>query len=94
MILRLPVVFLLLITSFLSLGLPKEVFDPHLGVKDDIFCKSLFAIGLETAPPLFMFITWDVIFKKWQYKSWIRILLDSFYALFNKAPPCVLSFQS
>ncbi|MBN2041238.1 MAG: hypothetical protein JW864_14435 [Spirochaetes bacterium] len=87
MISKLPVIYILLLSSFLSLGLPKEVFDPHLGVDNDIFCKSLYAVGIEAAEPVFFFIKWEVFYKTWQYQSCIRITLNSFYAFFNKAPP-------
>jgi hypothetical protein len=42
---------LVLFVSFLTLFLPKEVFDPHIGIELDIFCKSLDAIGDDVAIP-------------------------------------------
>ena len=38
--------------SFLTLFLPKEVFDPHIGIDFDIFCKSLDTIGDSIEVPL------------------------------------------
>jgi len=38
--------------SLLTLLLPKEVFDPHIGIDLDIFCKSLDAIGDSIEIPL------------------------------------------
>jgi len=32
-------VVVLLVTTFVSFALPKETFDPHLGVEFDIFCQ-------------------------------------------------------
>ncbi|MCU0845452.1 MAG: hypothetical protein MUC76_11045 [Spirochaetes bacterium] len=39
------VVFLL---SAMTFFLPRETFDPHLGVGVDVFCKSLYSIGDES----------------------------------------------
>ncbi len=41
--------------SLLTLLLPKEVFDPHIGIKFDIFCKSLDAIGDSIEIPLLFY---------------------------------------
>lgn len=45
----------LLATSVLTLGLPKEFFDPHVGIDYDVFCKSLYSVGLETQAPESLF---------------------------------------
>jgi len=45
---------LILCVSFLTLFLPKEVFDPHIGIDLDIFCKSLYAISDGVAIPFFL----------------------------------------
>ena len=37
--------FFILLVSFLTFFLPKEVFDSHIGIDFDIFCKSLDSIG-------------------------------------------------
>jgi len=42
---------LLVLTAFLTLGLPKEFYDPHLGIDNDIFCKSLYSVGIEAQEP-------------------------------------------
>ena len=42
------VVFILIITA-LTFFLPKETFDPHLGIDVDIFCKSMTDFGSDAA---------------------------------------------
>jgi hypothetical protein len=37
--------FFILFVSFLTFFLPKEVFDSHIGIDFDVFCKSLDSIG-------------------------------------------------
>jgi hypothetical protein len=37
----------LLLFSCMTFCVAKEVYDPHVGVQVDIFCKSLFALGEE-----------------------------------------------
>ncbi len=37
--------FVILLVSALTFFLPKETFDPHIGINVDIFCKSLDSIN-------------------------------------------------
>jgi len=41
-----------IVVSAMTFALPREFFDPHLGVDVDIFCKSLYAIGTEAEMPV------------------------------------------
>ena len=38
--------------SVLTFFIPREIFDPHLGVEVDIFCKSMDSIGDKIEAPL------------------------------------------
>jgi len=41
-------VVVLFLLSAMTFFLPRETFDPHLGVGADVFCKSLYSIGNES----------------------------------------------
>jgi len=44
---RQALIIAVLAASWLSFSLPREFFDPHLGMEDDIFCRTLSFMSAE-----------------------------------------------
>lgn len=76
----------LLLFSCMTFCVAKEVYDPHVGVQVDIFCKSLFALGEEC--DLFNDIfSYDIVTEDIQ--AFLELMLsEQIYGCFSKrAPP-------
>lgn len=64
----------------------KEVYDPHIGVKDDIFCKSLDAVGEKISSAV-------VCFLGEFYTEKIRVFVSLYHGVIipcrfmSRAPP-------
>lgn len=51
-----PIAVFLLICSGMTFCVAKEVYDPHVGVALDIFCKSLYVVGENICTPEDIFL--------------------------------------
>lgn len=79
--------FILLLLVSITLSLPKEFFDPHIGIDDDIFCKSLYAIGYELECPIQIIFGQVTFYSVFLALYCLERFTVSFYSTFNRAPP-------
>lgn len=80
------IIVLMIFFSCMTFCVAKEVYDPHIGVQSDIFCKSLYALGEECKAPEDLFFTIVVENMMPFVDTMLASQVDDCFS--ERAPPC------